>query len=155
MAAPSSRLRIVFCDNPIEEALERHREEKEVEILQIFLPHHFRMNSRKKREAEKSKLVYPRPYVTGTFPLYMTVTLMYREPWWRPILCNAGTWDKIYRCYQATDLDEIPFEFAEAPKSFAFIPKSRKERGFCHYFKDISPPVSEEDGDLCTDFPCN
>ncbi|KAM7536893.1 hypothetical protein Aperf_G00000082419 [Anoplocephala perfoliata] len=140
VTVPSSRLKVIFCDNPVEEALERHQKEESLEILQIFLPHHFRMNSRQNEEAEKPKAASPLPQDTEISPLYMTVTLMYRESWWRSILCNAGSWDRMYRCYQATDLDEIPLEFAESPGTFAFIPKSRKERGFCHYFEDISPP---------------
>lgn len=135
---PTSRIRIVFCDNPTEEALKSHQEEQDSGKLRIFLPHNFRVSVPKRSELEiPASICSP----SSNIPVYMSVTLMYEEPWWRPLLYTAGTWEKMNLCYQSIDLDEVPYEFSEAPKYFAFVPKSRKDRGFCHYFRDISPPV--------------
>ncbi|VUZ50867.1 unnamed protein product [Hymenolepis diminuta] len=136
---PTSRIRIVFCDNPTEEALKSHQEEQDSGKLRIFLPHNFRVSVPKRSELEiPASICSP----SSNIPVYMSVTLMYEEPWWRPLLYTAGTWEKMNLCYQSIDLDEVPYEFSEAPKYFAFVPKSRKDRGFCHYFRDISPPDS-------------
>nr|CDS28861.1 lysine specific histone demethylase 1B [Hymenolepis microstoma] len=136
---PTSRMKIIFCDSPTEEALKSLQEGQNSDKLQIFLPHNFRVSMPTMFELEN-----PTPVCSpsSNIPVYMTVTLMYEEPWWRQLLYMAGTWEKMNMCYQSIDLDEVPFEFSEAPKFFAFVPKSRKDRGFCHYFKDISPPDS-------------
>ncbi|VDO08338.1 unnamed protein product [Rodentolepis nana] len=136
---PTSRIKLIFCDSPTEEALKSHQEEQKSEKLQIFLPHNFRVSMPARYEVEN-----PTPVCSpsSNILVYMSVTLMYEEPWWRPLLYTAGTWEKMNICYQSIDLDEVPFEFSEAPKFFAFVPKSRKDRGLCHYFKDISPPDS-------------
>lgn len=125
---PSSALKIIFCDDPVEEALKSHPLKADNDVLSIYLPHHFRIPSGQTR-------CYPREMTEK--PLCISVTLVYPSPWWRPLLSRAMEPDSLFMEGYGVDLDAFP-EDNKAPSLFAFIPEDRSMRGFCHNFRDLS-----------------
>ncbi|KAL5103165.1 Lysine-specific histone demethylase 1B [Taenia crassiceps] len=137
---PSSSLRIIFCDDPVGEALLSCPWEAEDGALLIYLPHHFRIPTGQRKR-------YPREMTER--PLCMSVTLVYPSPWWRPLLSKAMEPDSLLMEGYGVDLDEFPEDF-KAPYSFAFIPEDRPLRGFCHNFRDLSYECSDTVGIIQT-----
>ncbi|KAL5960929.1 Lysine-specific histone demethylase 1B [Taenia solium] len=137
---PSSALKIIFCDDPVGEALLSCHSRAEDDALLIYLPHHFRIPT------GQTKL-HPREMTER--PLFMSVTLIYPSPWWRPLLSKAMEPDSLLMEGYGVDLDEFPENF-KAPYSFAFIPEDRSLRGFCHNFRDLSHDCSDTVGIIQT-----
>lgn len=128
MTLPSFALRIIFCDDPVREGLLACSSLMEDGVLLIYLPHHFRIPTGQTK---------PCPRVMPEKPLYISVTLVYPSPWWRPLLSKAMEPDSLLMEGYGVDLDEFPVD-SKAPSSFAFIPEDRSSRGFCHNFRDLS-----------------
>uniref|UniRef100_A0A0R3WIT5 Guanylate cyclase n=1 Tax=Hydatigena taeniaeformis TaxID=6205 RepID=A0A0R3WIT5_HYDTA len=137
---PASAIKIIFCDDPVEEALLSHHSGVESNFLQIYLPHHFRIPIGKAKHYSRG----------GTEkPLCMSVTLIYPSPWWRPLLSRAMEPESLFMEGYGVDLDEFPEDF-KPPSLFAFIPEDRSLRGFCHNFRDLSYDQPETVGIIQT-----
>ena len=128
-----SNLKIVFCDDPVEEAVKSHslKQGEDNELLCIYLPHHLRLNFTRNECPSNS---------SSNLPLCLSVTLIYPSPWWRDLLSLAMEPISLFYEGHGVDLDEIP-ESNAPPAVFSFIPEDRATRGFCHTFRDLSPSV--------------